>query len=211
VGFDVNFKSSASSTDSTAKGISNAFLYTNTDSSRVGITSAGLRLKLQPFKSVTNFTIQSSLLVPTIKIPEGDANLFWADWARVTWWNQFFYTKSFGKFQVFTEFDLLFRLKIYDNQISMLDLPMGVFLSYFPTKKITIYGMTQHVPRFTNDIKPQTSNDWVIPSNYTASGLGMKYQINRGLNIELLYTNFWRGTNSGLGRTFNFGIKYISK
>ena len=96
------------------------------------------------------------------------------------WWNQFFYTKSFGKFQVFAEFDMLFRFKIYEEQIGMLDLPMSAFFSYFPTNKITIYAMTQHVPRFTNDYNPDITTDWVIPSNYTASGLGFKYQINRG-------------------------------
>jgi len=217
LGVDINFKSSGSSIDRTAKGISSAFLYTNTDTSRVGISSVGIRLKLQPFKAVSNFTMQTTLLAPTIKYPEGKSadafgsGLYWSDWDRITWWNQFYYTKTFGDFQLFTELDFLFRMKAHKNQIGMLDIPMSLFFSYFPTNKITVYAMSQHVPRYTNDINPDTSNDWVIPSNYTASGLGFKYQINRGLNIELLYTNFWRGTNSGLGSTFNFGIKYISK
>ena len=95
----------------------------------------------------------------------------------------------------------------------MLDLPASVFLSYFPTRKITIYAMTQHVHRFTNDIAPQdpTVTDWVIPANYTASGLGFKYQVLPNLNLELLYTNFWRGQNSGLGNTFNLGIKFLTR
>lgn len=209
IGLDINFKSSGSSTDSTVSGIATAFDYKNTSTTRVGITSVGLRLKLQPFKKVSNFTMQSTLLAPTIKFAEGNSDLYWADWERLTWWDQFFYTKTFGKFQLFTELDLLFRFKIYDNQISMLDIPMSAFLSYFPTNKITIYAMSQHVPRITN--QKLISNDWVIPSNYTASGLGFKYQFNRGLNLELLYSNFWRGTNSGLGSTFNIGIKYITK
>jgi hypothetical protein len=207
VGLDINFKSSGSSVDQSAKGLSSAFAYTNTDSTRVGITALGLRLKFQPLKKVSNFTVQSTLQAPTIKFAEGKNYLYWADWERITFWNQLFYTKSFGKFQLFTELDLLFRLKIYKNQSSMLDLPMSVFFSYFPTNKITFYAMSQHVPRFA----AQSDTDWVIPSNYTASGLGFKYQINRGLNIELLYTNFWRGNNNGLGNTFNLGIKYITK
>jgi hypothetical protein len=220
VGLDLNFRSSGYSSDSTFSGVSNAFLYTNTDSSRVGLTSVGLRLKVQPFKAVADFSIQSTISLPTIKHPEGFSdsdpatqNLYWADWDRITWWNQLFYSKNFSKFQLFTEFDLLFRFKRNKSQIGMLDLPASVFLSYFPTRKITIYAMTQHVHRFTNDIAPQdpTVTDWVIPANYTASGLGFKYQVLPNLNLELLYTNFWRGQNSGLGNTFNLGIKFLTR
>jgi len=212
VGIDINIKSSGRSIDRSINGISSAFLYTNTDSSRFGIPSIGLKLKVQPFKEVSNFSIQSTVQGPIVKAAEGITNvLYWADWERITWWNQFFYTKSFDKFQVFAEFDMLFRFKIYKEQIGMLDMPMSVFFSYFPTKKTTIYAMTQHVPRFTNNYNPDITTDWVIPANYTASGLGFKYQINRGLGIELLYTDFWRGRSNGLGSTFNIGIKYITK
>lgn len=216
VGFDLNIKSSGNSSDSTFGGIRNAFLYKNNDSSRVGLTSVGLRVKVQPFKSVQDFTIQSTLSMPTIKHPEGfssatEQNLFWADWNRITWWNQFFYTKTFGDFQLFTEVDLLFRFKNDKSHIGMLDLPVSAFISYFPTKKITVYAMTQHMHRFTNNIEPNNPEitDWVIPSNYTASGLGFKYQITPNFNAELLYTNFWRARNAGLGSTFNLGLKYL--
>ena len=213
IGFDINLKNSGRSVDSTASGIGSAFNYTNTDSTRFGVTSVGLRLKAQPFKAVKDFSLQSTFYVPTIKNPEGSnpSGLYWAEWDRYVWWNQLFYTKTWGKVQLFTELDFLFRFKRRASQIGMLDIPMSVFVSYFPTKKITLYAMTQHVPRFTNNINPQDPqvNDWVIPMNYTASGLGAKYNITSGLNVELLYTNFWRGKNSGLGSTFNLGIKYV--
>ncbi len=218
LGVDINFKSSGKSSDSSALGIKNAFEYTNTDSTRYGVTSLGIRLKWQPFKSVSALTIQSTFFVPTIEHPEGKVpsiddprSLYWADWNRYTWWNQLFYTKSLGKFQLFTEFDMLFRFRRSVNQISALDLPISVFMSYFPTNKLTLYIMTQHVPRMTNNVRPDINTDWVIGANYTASGLGMKYQVSRGFNIELLYSNFWRGTNSGLGSTFNIGLKFLTK
>ena len=109
--------------------------------------------------------------------------------------------------------DFLFRFKRNESQIGMLDLPASVFLSYFPTKRITFYAMTQHVHRYTNNIDPDNPivTDWVVPMNYTASGVGFKYQVLSNLNIELLYTNFWRGRNSGLGNTFNLGIKFLTK
>ncbi|NOQ75004.1 MAG: DUF547 domain-containing protein [Crocinitomix sp.] len=220
VGLDVNFKNSGrSSVDSTYGGISNAFAYANNDSARVGITSIGARIKVQPFKAVSNFSIQSTLFMPTVRHPEGFNdpegldNLYWADWDRITWWNQLFIDKTFGDFQVFAELDFLFRFKRYDSQIGMLDMPASVFVSYFPTKKITVYGMTQHVARFTNNINGHDPivTDWVIPMNYTASGIGFKYQLRSNLNIEALYTNFWRGKNSGLGETFNIGVKFLTR
>lgn len=219
IGFDLTFRSSGTSSDSTISGLAPAFAYKNAPDSRVGITSAGLRVKVQPFKHVADFSIQSTFSIPTIKHPEGlytansADNLFWADWNRYTWWNQIFYTKTWGKFQLFTELDLLFRFKRNETQIGMVDLPASVFLSYFPTKRITLYAMTQHVHRYTNDIDPDNPiiTDWLIPMNYTASGLGFKYQVLGNLNIELLYTNFWRGRNSGLGNTFNLGVKFLTK
>lgn len=219
IGLDLSFRSSGQSSDSTFSGIAPAFAYQNAPDSRVGITSAGIRVKVQPFKEVADFSIQSTFSIPTIKHPEGfytaDAsqNLFWADWDRYTWWNQLFYTKTWRDFQLFTELDFLFRFKRNESQIGMLDLPASVFLSYFPTKRITVYAMTQHVHRYTNNIDADNPlvTDWVIPMSYTASGLGFKYQILSNLNIELLYTNFWRGRNSGLGNTFNLGIKFLTK
>jgi hypothetical protein len=220
VGLDINFKSSgrANNTDNFAA-IDRAFAYKNNDSIRVGIASVGARIRLQPFKAVNNFTLQSTLSIPTIKHPEGFNdplnldNLYWADWDRITWWNQFFYTKDFSKFQLFTEIDFLYRFARYDSQRGMLDLPASIFLSYFPTSKITIYAMTQHLTRLTNNINDYDFivTDWVIPANYTASGMGLKYQFSSNLNVELLYTNFWRGTNSGTGNTFNIGLKYITR
>ncbi len=210
VGIDINLRSSGTSTDSTLNGIKEAFAYNNSSTSRFGVTSVGARLKWQPFREVTDFSIQSSVTLPTIEHPEGNAELYWADWDRITWWNQFFYTKSFSDFQLFAEVDLLFRFRKHNTQIGMLDIPVSAFFSYFPTNKITFYVMSQHVPRLTNNIN-SIDTDWVVPANYTASGVGAKYQISRGLNVELLYTNFWRSANNGLGNTFNLGIKYITK
>ncbi|MFT5601256.1 MAG: hypothetical protein ACI9N1_001499 [Flavobacteriales bacterium] len=210
IGFDVNLKSSGRSVDSTLGGLPVGFTYSNSDSTRGGVTSLGPRIKFQPFKNLNDLSVQSTFLVPTISNPEGGVpgEGYWADWDRYTWWNQIFYTKSFGNFQLFTEVDLLFRFRRRTSQIGMLDVPLSAFLSYFPNPKLTLYIMSQHVPRFTNG--NAVTNDWVIPMNYSASGLGMKYQLTSRFNIELLYTNFWRGKNTGFGSTFNLGLKFLS-
>lgn len=219
LGVDLNFSGSARNSNEDFAGTFRAFSFQNNDSTRFGLSAVGIRLRAQPFQAVKDFTIQSTFMVPTIKHPEGftdpagENSLGWANWDRYTWWNQFFYTKTFSKFQLFAEIDLWFRFKKNANQIGHVDIPLNVFFSYFPTNKITLYAMTQHVPRLTNNISPQdpTINDWVVPMNYTASGLGFKYNFTPQLNIELLYTNFWRGVNSGLGNTFNLGLKFLTK
>jgi hypothetical protein len=45
--------------------------------------------------------------------------------------------------------------------------------------------------------------------NYTAIGAGLKYQISRTLNIEIIYTNFIRGNSTGLGETLNLGLRAV--
>ena len=218
LGVDVNFRATARSSDSTMSSVTAPFGFQNNDSMRVGVTSIGPRIKLSPFKGNNNFSLQSTVLIPTIEHPEGfsnpdgsgTGNLYWADWNRYIWWNQFFYTHSFGqKFQLFTEADLLFRFRRNTDQATFLDLPVSAFFSYFPTKKITLYAMSQHVPRLVYDINSQVSNDWVAPANYTTVGAGFKYQVTKKMNIELLYTNFVDGVNTGLGETYNLGLKFI--
>ncbi len=213
VGLDLNLRASGRTPDTTAAGVAAPFAFTNTDSTRFGLTSVGLRAKVAPFKSVKDLSIQSTVYIPTITNPEGSngsESLYWADWDRVTMWNQIFYTKTWNKFQLFTEIDALIRFKYRSNQISHIDMPMTVIGSYFPTSKWTVYGIAQHTPRSTLDFE-QANTDWVIPANWTSLGAGVKYQPVSNITIELLYTNFVRGVNTGLGSTFNLGIKYVTK
>ncbi len=220
IGGEINFKASAKSTDSTASSVTAPLEYMNNDSTRYGISNIGLRLKFQPFKEVNEFSIQSTFSIPTVKTPEGltdndtpENSRYFLDWDRYVWWNQFFYSKSFSDFQVFSSVETLFRFGKNDKQSSSVDLPAKIFFSYFPTKKITTYVMTEHVPRFRYNANttPESLADLNTHSGYyTASGAGFKYQIGEKLNIELLYTNFWRSKYAGLGNTFNIGFKYIA-
>jgi len=213
LGLDLSFRASGRSSDSTASGVTAPFAFSNTDSTRYGLTAVGLRAKVAPFKSVRDLSLQTTVYIPTIGNPEGtsgNTSLYWADWDRVTMWNQIFYTKTWSKFQLFTEIDALIRFKYRANQISHMDIPMTVIGSFFPTRKWTIYGLAQHTPRATFDFE-QANTDWVIPANWTTLGAGLKYQPISNLTIELLYTSFIRGVNSGLGNTFNLGIKYVTK
>ncbi len=205
-GLDVTFRLTGSSPDLTSKGIAPIFDFNNDTNSRVGITSIAPKIKIQPFKKIGNFTMQSSFSIPTIAHPEGNKDLFWADWNRLNWWNQFFYTIDFKKSQLFLEADLLVRFKVQDTQALPVSTPLSVIYSYFLTPKHTLYALTQHAPTFVKEVP----SDFLIPADYTSSGLGYKFQLNQHFIIEALYTKLRRAKNGGLGTTFNIGIKYIS-
>jgi hypothetical protein len=74
----------------------------------------------------------------------------------------------------------------------------GIFMSYFPSPKTTILGFLQHQQRFGD-----------FSQDFTALGFGGKYQLSEVLNIELLFSEFIRGTNSGLGQSFNIGLRAL--
>lgn len=218
LGVEVNYKSTGRSSDSNILSITDAFTLENNAVLRSGIANVGLRVKVIPFKDVTDFSIQSTFYVPTIANPEGytnpdgsgNGNLTWSDWNRYVSWTQFFYTKSYSKSQLFAEVDFLYRRRVTSEQIDHVDLPLTLIYSYFPTKRITLYGIGQHSTRFLYDIMPEVSNDWLQPMNYSTLGLGFKYQPKDNITLELLYTNFVRGVNTGLGSTFNIGIKILT-
>ncbi|MBL4653936.1 MAG: DUF547 domain-containing protein [Flavobacteriales bacterium] len=214
VGIDLNLKASAISSDTSFSSITTPFRFQNNDSMRAGIAYIAPKIKFSPFKGNNDFSIQSTFITTLpflVKNPEGSDDLSWIEWDRYIWWTQLFYSKSFAKdkLQLFTELDLLFRFAKWKTQSSHLEIPVSVFISYFPTKKLTLYVMTQHVPRFVFGNNNLATTDWVVNANYTQSGIGMKYQILPSVNIELLYTNFWRSINNGQGETFNLGIKYV--
>ena len=76
-----------------------------------------------------------------------------------------------------------------------------MFLSYFPSSKFTVLGLVQHSQRI------DTGNDF--EQDFTAVGGGAKYQISDVLNIETLYSKFVRGNNTGLGQSFNIGLRAL--
>ncbi|PKB43171.1 hypothetical protein AX016_1356 [Cellulophaga sp. RHA19] len=171
--------------------------------SRAGLTSFAPSVKFVPFESVGNFSIQSSLYIPLVD-NETENDVF-LDQNGFIWQNRFFYDYTFpgDKWQLFTELNT--ELNFGDKEKSFannsLGLTPGVFLSYFPANKFTVLALAQHSQRI--DLGNNFSQ------NYTALGGGAKYQLTNALNLELLYTNFVGGDNTGLGETFNLGLRAI--
>ncbi len=193
---------------------------------RSGLTSIAPSIKFVPFASVSNFSIQSSFFIPLVDQETEDGIIDQAtgqttrravflDQDGFIWQNRFFYDHTFsgGKWQLFTELNSEFSFgndSVRDSNGNTVDgsfannslnLTPGIFLSYFPSSKFTILGLVQHSQRI--DLGNNFAQD------FTAAGGGMKYQLTDALNLELLYTNFVRGSNTGLGQTFNLGLRAI--
>lgn len=178
---------------------------------RSGFTSFAPAVKFNPFKNITNFTIQSALFIPLVDnesedfLPINNNNGVFLDQNGFIFQNRFFYDYTFpsGDWQIFTELNTEYNFGKENESFAndSVRLTPGVFLSYFPSSKFTVLGLIQHSQLI--DINSNFSQD------FTAIGGGIKYQLTKELNIETLYTNFVRGNDTGLGQTFNIGLRAL--
>ena len=172
-------------------------------SARSGLTSIAPAIKFTPFANLNNFSIQSAIFIPLVD-NETENGVF-LDQKGYTWQNRFFYDYTFpgNKWQLFSELNS--ELNLGDEADSFannsLRLTPGVFLSYFPSSDFTILGLVQH-----SQLLDLGNN---FTQNFTAVGGGVKFQLSQPLNLEFLYTNFVRGNNTGLGQTFNIGLRAV--
>ena len=184
------------------------------NTARSGLTAIAPSIKFTPFANVGNFSIQSSFFIPLID-NETENGVF-LEQDSFVWQNRFFYDYTFSgdKFQLFTELNLEYQFgdklvqdASFQNSLegsfanNSLVVAPGLFLSYFPTSNFTVLGLVQHFQRL--DLGNEFTQD------FTAIGGGAKYQLTDELNVEALYTNFIRGNSTGLGQTFNLGLRAI--
>ena len=182
-----------------------------TGTARSGFTSFAPAIKFNPFKNVSNFTIQTAFHIPLVDnesedfLPINDNNGVFLDQKGFIFQNRFFYDYTFpsGDWQIFTELNTEYNFGKKEDSFAnnSLNLTPGVFLSYFPSEKFTVLALVQHSQRI------DTGNNF--EQDFTAIGGGFKYQLTKVLNIETLYTNFVRGNNTGLGETFNIGLRAL--
>jgi hypothetical protein len=182
--------------------------------SRSGFTTIAPSIRVQPFASVPNFSITSSLYLPIFKEMPGAAYL---DKRSTFWETKFFYDSTFGggDWQIFTEVDFGFNfgeksqdanpLKVNTGERfanNSLFLPVSAFLSYFPSSKSTLFVNVQQA--FLIDLGNE------FEQNYTQIGFGNKYQLTQALNLEVSYGKIIRGNNfQGLGNAFNLGVRAL--
>lgn len=193
---------------SVANGVSNSsptkvLAFTNSSQSRTGINLAGIKVKFNPIKKWEKFSVQSGLMLSVISDPQSE-NLErpFLDNNRHLWITKLLYDKKISeKFQVFTQFAAWVSIdKELDDENMGLATPLDVFISYFPSKKITIYLQNQFWPSLGGE---------GISSYFVQEGLGLKYQLAKGIELETSYTLFVVGKDTGAGQTFNLGVRIL--
>lgn len=200
VGLLLEFRSNAIG----GKSATSVFGFNNDNQSRNGLSSLAPALKWQPIDGVGNFSIQSAVHIPLIS-EETDNNGVFLDQTAYMFQNRFFYdyTLPSGKWQLFTELNTEYNFGEEDSFANdTFVLAPGVFMSYFPSKKSTILGFVQHFQRLGLNTKAFTQD-------FTTLGFGGKYQLTEVLNLEILYSKFVRGTATGLGQSFNIGLRAL--
>jgi len=181
--------------------------------SRIGLTSITPSISFQPIEHLGNFSIRTGLTIPLIDYEQ--ENNVYLDKKSYVWETKFFFDYTFpsGDWQLFTELDTQFNFGEEDSYDingtsqggfanNSLGIPVSAFISYFPTSLSTIYIQTQQYVLI--DLGNEFSQE------YTQLGIGAKYQISSAINIEVSYTNFVRGSDTGLGETLNLGLRFIS-
>jgi len=170
---------------------------------RSGLAYIAPSVRVTPFKQIPRLSFQSSFQIPTFE-EESVNGVFFAERSYI-FANKLYYDHVFGNgdWQLFSEvsFDFLFgdSADSYANNSGFL--PVSVFLSYFPSPKLTFYANSQHARRI--DLGNDFSQD------FTLVGIGAKYQLTEQLNIEVSHARFIAGNSSGLGATYNLGFRYV--
>ncbi len=170
---------------------------------RSGITGIGPKVRIAPFESLENFSIQSTLTFGTRSDLAGNSELRYIDWNGATFNTQLFNDFTIGtNFSLFTELDFL----IEDigpkegNHANRFSTPATVIFSYFPNGKTTFYALGGFSPYY------QSTFDYFVQG-----GFGAKYQITPAFEVELLYTGFTNKfllDTGGKAQTFNLGVRY---
>lgn len=182
--------------------------------SRTALVGFGPKIKIAPFKALKRLSIQSTFLFPLADDLEGRPGKSEAFLHKdgSLWLNQLFYDLPIND-----QFQLFFQQAFWYNIVrksfrdkNYFESQTSIFLSYFPTSRLTFYGMLEYFPTHYND---SLQDKEAFFSYFMQSGLGTKYQaIPNRLELEFLYTNFWNGSEGqGAGQTFNLGIRLIQQ
>lgn len=179
----------------------NVLTFQSGPNSRTSISTVGPKLKFQPFAKHNGLSIQTSLLFPIGKDLEGRlGNQPYVATENLVWWTQIYYSKRLKRhWMLFAEGDIYaeFNTKsVSQGNKSTVAIPLSVFMSYFPTKHITIFAM--------NQVWPTGNSIW-----YQA-GIGGKLRLTNALELELMYGRFLAGiAAAGQANAFNLGVRFV--
>jgi len=189
-------------------------------SSKLGYV--GPRFKTYIHKKWQGLTYQSSFLIPISQDLENrnrsdQSQFVFVEWDRYLWIQDIFWQRMLSnKWQLFTKTAFWTSVPRDSYRTNWyLETPVAAYVSFFPTRQITLLGTTEFWVKHTRDVPSasgQSNNEFApFHSFFAHSGIGMKYQIpGTQIELEALYTKFWMGSNfEGAGQTFNAGIRWL--
>ena len=222
VGFEIRIRSVSSGPESLNKTF-DAFKFANRDiteteygnitqSSRVGITQIGPRIKYQPFKSISGLTFQHTLHIPLVSDGEGNGSSPFIDWGSPTLFNDIFFDQTLTQ-----KTSLFLQVGTYIENINgavigqssgywQFSTPITTIVNYFPDKKSTFYFLINAAPQFGYSVNGGKFTP--IPNHYNQYGAGYKYFITDNIQAEVLLTKFSSVIPERRAATYNFGIRY---
>ncbi|MEP1094415.1 MAG: DUF547 domain-containing protein [Cyclobacteriaceae bacterium] len=206
-----------------ASGSNHFQLFTsNKSTSDFAVSAIGPRIKFQPIKKFSFYSVQTGLLIPVAKDLEGvSGRETFLALNRYLWRTQFFYDfKLTRTLRLFYEFDINYYMRRNKQDHFFLpnfvDLPSSLFINYFPNGKLNVFLSGQYAGRYGNTALRETtpSADFGLLQWYLQLGGGAKYQVTSNLGLEISYGNFvagrgLEGFEVGAGQVWNLGIRYI--
>tara|TARA_B100000809_G_scaffold62634_1_gene59401 strand:+ start:1807 stop:2682 length:876 start_codon:yes stop_codon:yes gene_type:complete len=190
-------------TGSSESSLTNVLTFSNSNQARSGINLAGIKVKFNPVKKWERFSFQSGLMLSVISDPQSKKlDRPFLDNNRHLWISKFLYDKKISsKFQLFAQLSSWVSIdKELAEENTGIATPVDLFVSYFPNKKFTIYLQNQFWPSIGSE---------GLSSYFIQEGLGLKYQLAKGVELESSYTMFVAGKDTGAGQTFNVGIRIL--
>ncbi len=168
----------------------------------------GPAIRFTPFKKINKLSVRSAFWFPGGSSLESRDGFFVAH-DRYTWFNQIFFdTELSDQWRLFLEVDFIYRIAKEAEQVDFFRTPVTGILSYFPSPKVSLYGLYQYSPRFET-VSNGFDEQFGLSQWFMQAGAGIKYQLTPSTEIELSYTNFFASRNDGGGETFNLGFRWI--
>jgi len=212
VGLDIWINSGITTNDATSK--FKIFKFEQSANSRTALSYIGPRVKFVPISDISNFSVQTILLIPIASNLQGvNTPQPFLNWDSYVWATQFFLDVTLNsKVLVFLNVDFIWSInrnsEVASFQSNRVSLPAKAFLNYFATDRLTLQFQNELNPIFQSygPTTDRSSNG----TYYYQLGAAIKFQLIPGtLEIEASNTYFLVGKNQGAGNTLNFGLRAI--
>jgi hypothetical protein len=168
-------------------------------------TYAGLRVRLQPFKRLYNFTYQSNIWLP-VASAENQTSL---NASKVNWGNTFFYYKYFqNKIGLFTQANFTIALPGANSEADAkteMYIPLNATLSYVANRKNILFGSLSYSWITTDISKTFEGGD----SDFAQFGIGYQRVFTRNFSLMFNYNGTIMSRNYGSWNGLNLGIRYL--